>query len=111
MFFTIWYITENGAACDDKLMEEKANDGSKELRVHDFQRVRYLSDHLNICAQAIREGVPLKGYFCWSFIDNFEWTKGYSMRFGIVYCDYKTQRRIPKDSAYYLRDVMAGYGD
>ena len=92
-------------------MEETASDGSKELRVHDFQRVRYLSDHLNICAQAIHEGVPLKGYFCWSFIDNYEWTLGYSMRFGIVYCDYATQRRIPKDSAYFLRDVMAGYGD
>ena len=105
------YITENGAACDDMLVEETASDGSKELRVHDFQRVRYLSDHLNICAQAIREGVPLKGYFCWSFIDNYEWTLGYSMRFGIVYCDYKTQKRIPKDSAYFLRDVMAGYGD
>ncbi|MBR6084056.1 MAG: beta-glucosidase [Spirochaetales bacterium] len=104
------YITENGAACDDRITEE--TEGNKTVqRVHDNQRVRYLSDHLNICAQAIREGVPLKGYFCWSFIDNYEWTKGYSQRFGIVYCDYETQNRIPKDSAYYLRDVMAGYGD
>ena len=105
------YITENGAACDDRLVIEKTNDGKEDYRVHDFQRIRYLSDHLNICREAIKEGVPLKGYFCWSFIDNYEWTEGYSKRFGIVYCDYDTQRRIPKDSAYFLRDVMAGYGD
>lgn len=105
------YITENGAACDDQITIETNEDGTKTERVHDTQRVRYLSDHLNICAQAIREGVPLKGYFCWSFIDNYEWTEGYSQRFGIVYCDYPTQKRIPKDSAYFMRDVMAGYGD
>ena len=105
------YITENGAACDDSITIEEHEDGTKEERVHDTQRVKYLSDHLNICAQAIKEGVPLKGYFCWSFIDNYEWTKGYSQRFGIVYCDYPTQKRIPKDSAYFMRDVMAGYGD
>ena len=105
------YITENGAACDDKPVIEKADDGSETIRIHDNQRIRYLSEHLNICREAIREGVPLKGYFCWSFIDNYEWTHGYTKRFGIVYCDYETQRRIPKDSAYFLRDVMAGYGD
>ena len=102
------FITENGAACDDKL-EIEPKTGEK--RVHDVQRIRYLADHLEICANAVREGIPLKGYFCWSFIDNYEWTYGYSKRFGIVYCDYETQERIPKDSAYYLRDVMAGYGD
>ena len=105
------YITENGAACDDNLVTERTNDGKEDYRVHDFQRIRYISDHLDMCREAIREGVPLKGYFCWSFIDNYEWTEGYSKRFGIVYCDYGTQRRIPKDSAYFLRDVMAGYGD
>ena len=102
------YITENGAACDDK---PEKNPRTGEERVHDTQRVQYLSDHLNMCAEAIRQGVNLKGYFCWSFIDNYEWTFGYSMRFGIVYCDYATQKRIPKDSAYFLRDVMAGYGN
>lgn len=101
------YMTENGAACDDKVEEEP--DG--ELRIHDTQRIRYLSEHLRICDKAIRQGIPLKGYFCWSFIDNYEWAFGYSKRFGIVYCDYETQRRIPKDSAFFLRDVMAGYGD
>ena len=90
------YITENGACCDDKL-ETDPNTG--EQRVHDCQRIRYLSEHLNICAQAIKEGVQLKGHLCWSLIDNYEWTYGYSMRFGILYCDYETQKRIPKDSA------------
>ena len=102
------YITENGAACDDVLEKDPV---TGEERVHDSQRIRYLSEHLQMCAEAIRQGVNLKGYFCWSFIDNYEWSHGYSKRFGIVYCDYETQRRIPKDSAYFLRDVMAGYGD
>ena len=102
------YITENGAACDDVLEKDPV---TGEERVHDSQRIRYLSEHLQMCAEAIRQGVNLKGYFCWSFIDNYEWSHGYSKRFGIVYCDYETQRRIPKDSAYFLRDVMTGYGD
>lgn len=96
-------LTENGAACDDKLTKDK--------RVHDTQRIEYLAKHLNMCEQAIKEGVPLKGYFCWSFIDNYEWSHGYSKRFGIVYCDYKTQKRYPKDSAYFMRDFLAGYGE
>ena len=102
------YITENGAACDDRLQTDPETGMQF---VHDEQRIRYLSEHLNICAEAIRQGVPLKGYFCWSLIDNYEWTHGYSKRFGIVYCDYATQKRIPKDSAYFMRDVMTGYGD
>ena len=102
------YITENGAACDDRLEEDPI---TKVQSVHDEQRIRYLSEHLNICAEAIKQGVPLKGYFCWSFIDNYEWTHGYTKRFGIVYCDYDTQKRIPKDSAYFMRDIMTGYGD
>ncbi len=101
------YVTENGAACEDIL----ETDATGNMRVHDTQRIQYLADHLEMCAQAIKEGVPLKGYFCWSFIDNYEWSFGYSKRFGIVYCDYETQGRIPKDSAFFLRDVMAGYGD
>jgi len=101
------FVTENGAACNDVL--EKDENGS--LRVHDEQRIRYIAEHLKICAKAVNEKIPLKGYFCWSFIDNYEWTFGYTKRFGIVYCDYTTQERILKDSAFYLRDVMAGYGN
>ncbi|HHT80356.1 MAG TPA: beta-glucosidase [Spirochaetales bacterium] len=94
------YITENGCANDDIL---------KEGRVHDLFRCDYINKHLAICEQAIDEGINLKGYFIWSFLDNFEWAWGYSRRFGIIYVDYETQERIPKDSAYMLRDVIAGY--
>jgi beta-glucosidase len=61
--------------------------------------------------QALDEGIPLKGYFLWSLLDNFEWAHGYSKRFGIIYMDYSTLQRIPKDSYYYYRDVIAGYGE
>jgi beta-glucosidase len=94
------YITENGCSCDD-IVEEG--------RVHDLFRCNYLNQHLAICKQAIDEGVNLQGYFVWSFIDNFEWAWGYSRRFGIVYDNYETQERIPKDSAYLMRDVINGY--
>jgi beta-glucosidase len=97
------YITENGCAQPDEL----GPDG----RVHDLDRIRYIRKHLAVCADLIREGVNLKGYFVWSFIDNFEWAYGYSKRFGIVYTDYATQKRMPKDSAYFFRDVIAGYGE
>lgn len=97
------YITENGSAEEDTV----SSDG----HVHDKRRIDYYSKHFNIAERAINEGIKLKGYFCWSFIDNYEWTYGYTKRFGIVYCDYNTLSRIPKDSAYYIRDVIAGYGD
>lgn len=95
------YITENGCACDDYI--------DKDGRVHDRFRINYLSRHLMICNEAINMGLPLKGYFVWSFIDNFEWAWGYEKRFGIVYCNYKNQTRIIKDSGYFLRDTIAGY--
>ena len=94
------YITENGCAAKDVV---------EEGRVHDLLRCDYLNQHFAICKQAIDEGVKLKGYFVWSFLDNFEWAFGYSKRFGIVYVDYKTQERIVKDSAYMIRDVISGY--
>lgn len=88
--FPAYYITENGAAFADEVSE----DG----RVHDTHRVNYLQDYLHNVYQAIAAGVPLKGYFAWSLLDNFEWAWGYSRRFGIVYVDYETQTRIIKDS-------------
>ncbi|MDY0243671.1 MAG: GH1 family beta-glucosidase [Sphaerochaeta sp.] len=94
------YITENGCAAKDVV---------EEGRVHDLLRCDYLNQHFAICKQAIDEGVKLKGYFVWSFLDNFEWAFGNSKRFGIVYVDYKTQERIVKDSAYMMRDVISGY--
>jgi beta-glucosidase len=97
------YITENGCAYEDTVTV----DG----RVHDPQRVKYLQQHLSVCADLIKKGVPLKGYYVWSLLDNFEWAFGYGKRFGIVHVDFKTLKRTIKDSAYFLRDVIAGYGD
>ena len=91
------YITENGAAFADQV-----NDGA----VHDERRVEYFKEHFDSARRAISDGVPLRGYFVWSLLDNFEWAHGYNKRFGIVYVDYKTQARILKDSAGYLRRVI-----
>lgn len=94
------YITENGFPSPDTV---------EEGRIHDKGRIDYFRKHLETVENLISEGIPLKGYYAWSFIDNYEWNYGYSKRFGIVYCDYNTLERIPKDSAYFLRDVIAGY--
>ena len=84
------YITESGCAAQDEV--------NSTGEVIDTDRIMYLRQHLKSAHQAISEGYPLKGYFLWSFMDNFEWAWGYSRRFGIVYVDYKTQKRIPKAS-------------
>jgi beta-glucosidase len=96
------YITENGYARQDYV--------EKDGRVHDRERIDYLRQHLGVCSDLLKEGINLKGYFAWSFMDNFEWAWGYSKRFGIVHVDYTTQKRTPKDSAYFFRDLIAGYG-
>ena len=93
------YITENGCAYEDILTAAG--------QVHDEKRVAYLQAHFAAAWRAIEQGVPLKGYFVWSLLDNFEWALGYSRRFGIVYVDYDTQRRILKDSAKYCASVIA----
>jgi beta-glucosidase len=92
------YITENGCAMPDEL----AADG----KVHDTDRIDYLRGHFDAAARAIQAGVPLKGYFVWSLMDNFEWAWGFSKRFGLVWVDYETQVRTPKESAYWLRDLI-----
>ncbi|GGJ39827.1 GH1 family beta-glucosidase [Deinococcus roseus] len=92
------YITENGAAYPDKV----ADDG----QVHDTDRINYLSEHFKAAHKTIEAGVPLKGYFVWSLMDNFEWAFGYSKRFGVVYVDYETQQRILKDSALWYQDFL-----
>jgi beta-glucosidase len=74
--------------------------------VDDQERIAYLDAHLDAAAHAIESGVDLRGYFCWSFLDNFEWAEGYQKRFGLVYVDYGTQRRIPKASAGFYSEVM-----
>lgn len=95
-------VTENGAAYGD------APDASG--RVRDTRRIQFLSDHLIQAHHALQAGVPLAGYFTWSFFDNFEWAKGYTMRFGLIWVDYQTQRRIFKDSAHWYRQVIAENG-
>jgi beta-glucosidase len=93
------YVTENGAAYPDVL----GPDG----QVDDPDRASYLKRHFAQAHRAIQAGVPLAGYFVWSLTDNFEWALGYTRRFGIVYVDYPTQRRILKSSARFYRQVIA----
>jgi beta-glucosidase len=94
------YITENGMAAEDYVDPEGT--------VDDYERIAYLRDHLDAAARAIEAGVDLRGYFCWSFLDNFEWAEGYQKRFGLVYVDYRTQRRIPKASAAFYASIIRG---
>lgn len=96
-------ITENGSAFADTLEE-----GQGQPAVHDPDRLNYLRDHFGAALKASREGVPIKGYFVWSFMDNFEWAYGFSKRFGIVYVDYPTQRRIVKDSGRWYQRFLRG---
>ena len=74
--------------------------------MHDPRRVAYLRDHLGACGRALAAGVPLAGYFAWSLLDNFEWERGYTQRFGLVHVDYATQKRTPKDSARFYATVI-----
>jgi beta-glucosidase len=92
------YVTENGAAFADV----RSHDGA----VHDVERIAYLDGYLDAIETAIAEGVTLRGYFVWSLLDNFEWALGYSKRFGLVYVDYPTLERVPKDSFYWYRDLI-----
>jgi beta-glucosidase len=94
-------ITENGAAFDDVV-----EDG----QVHDVGRLSYLDGHLRAAHAAIEAGVDLRGYLVWSLLDNFEWAEGYRKRFGVVHVDYNTQRRTPKDSALWYREVVRRNG-
>ncbi|HLB48487.1 MAG TPA: GH1 family beta-glucosidase [Anaerolineales bacterium] len=96
------YIMENGASYSDGPGE----DG----RVHDTRRLNYLRDHLAASHRAIQSGAPLAGYFLWSLLDNFEWGRGYTQRFGIVWVDYGTQQRIIKDSGRWYAQVVARNG-
>jgi beta-glucosidase len=95
-------VTENGAAFDDRV--------DPDGRVRDDARIAYLRDHVAAVDAAVAAGADVRGYFIWSLLDNFEWAYGYSKRFGIVHVDYATQRRTPKDSALWYRDLLAGIG-
>ena len=92
------YITENGMASDDVVLNGSVNDDI---------RLDYLNDHIMAVAQAAREGVPMKGYFAWSLLDNFEWSFGYEKRFGLVHVDYDTMKRTPKASYLAIQRALA----
>ena len=96
------YITESGAAFHDYADPEGV--------VNDEERVAYLDAHFRAAREAIERGVDLRGYFVWSLLDNFEWSEGYSKRFGLVYVDYATQRRTPKASARWYSEVIRHNG-
>jgi len=93
------YISENGTSSEDKL----AADGE----VYDLDRIMFLRNYLTQMQRAVAEGVPIRGYFLWSLMDNFEWIFGYGKRFGLYRVDFETQARVPKLSAAFYRDVVA----
>ncbi len=93
------FVTESGASYNDYV------DPTGQVR--DSERIDYLRGYFDAAADAITQGVDLRGYFVWSLMDNFEWGEGYRSRFGLVYVDYETQRRIPKASASWYRDLIA----
>ena len=92
------YITENGMANADHLGESIA----------DTNRLSYFESHLRAVEEVIEDGVPVKGYFAWSLLDNYEWAFGYDKRFGIVHVDFDTQKRTPKQSYYAWQDGLRG---
>lgn len=96
------YITENGMSCHD--------DVSLDGRVHDPNRQNFLDLYISALQRANDDGADVRGYFLWTFLDNFEWDKGYTERFGIVYVDFKTQKRIVKDSAFWYQKIIGSNG-
>jgi beta-glucosidase len=95
------YVTENGAAYPDRLINGQVDDPARES---------YLRQHLEAVHEAIAAGAPVRGYFVWSLLDNFEWAKGYAIRFGIIYVDYATQDRIIKRSGRWYAEVAREHG-
>lgn len=95
-------ITENGMSNVDWIMQDGA--------VHDPQRIDFLQRYLQAYRQAIADGVDARGYFTWSLMDNFEWAEGYKHRFGLVYVDFETLQRTPKDSSRWYREVIRSHG-
>ena len=91
-------VTENGGAFPDEI------DGDE---VHDPQRIDYYFQHISACADAIDEGIDLQGYYCWSLLDNIEWAEGLEKRFGLFHVDHQTQKRTAKDSAKFIKELLA----
>ena len=97
------YITENGLSCHDWV--------SLDGKVHDPNRIDFLNRYLLALKEANDEGVDIKGYFQWSLLDNYEWAMGYQSRFGLIFVDYETLNRIPKDSSYWYKEVIESNGE
>ena len=97
------YITENGLSCHDVI----SSDG----KVHDPNRIAFVESYLKQLKKASADGVDIRGYFHWSLMDNFEWHSGYADRFGMIYVDYPTQKRIIKDSGYWYKNIIAQNGE
>lgn len=92
------YITENGAAFDDTITDSG--------EIFDVDRTKYFNEHLLELHKSLESGIPILGYYAWSFLDNFEWEEGYDKRFGIVHIDFKTLKRTVKNSGYFYRDFI-----
>ena len=95
-------VTENGMADNDII-----DTGRK---IHDMKRIRFMQEYLSGVKRAVSEGIPVMGYQYWSLLDNFEWSEGYAPRFGLVYVDYATQKRVLKDSAFAYRKIIESNG-
>jgi beta-glucosidase len=93
------YITENGGAFPDQIIDGK---------VLDFDRVDYFYAHIKTALEAAAQGIDLRGYFAWSLLDNIEWAEGISKKFGIIHNDFSNQKRTPKLSAEFLRELNLG---
>jgi len=93
------YITENGASAQGTITSDD--------HVWDIGRVMYLRNYISQLHRAIHAGAPVKGYFLWSLLNNYEWADGYSKRFGITFVDFETQKRIPKLSSQFYRSIIA----
>ena len=96
------YITENGCSYGDG--------PNSEDKINDIRRIEYYRSHLTALKRAIEDGVPCNGYFAWSLMDNFEWAQGFSQRFGLVWVDFETLKRIPKDSYYWYKKFISTNG-
>ena len=81
-----------------------------EVNWHDYDRMAYLTEHIASVERAIAAGVPVRGYFAWSIMDNFEWAEGYAKRFGLIYVDFETQERLPKRSALAYKAIIENSG-
>ena len=92
------HLTENGCAYPDKI--------NKYGKIQDKKRIEYMKKYLNAVKKSIKDGAKVKSYFAWSFMDNFEWALGYEKRFGLVYVDFKSLKRIPKESYYFFKKII-----